>query len=57
MAKGDRHKPGTPAPKKGDYDLVGPRGGKVRDHDPASMDRRGDTLPPTPEQNQYWQER
>lgn len=57
MARGDRHPPGTPAPKKGDYDLVGPRGGPVPGHDPATMKNKGDTLPPTPDDNQFWQER
>ena len=57
MARGDRHRPGTPAPKRGDYDLTGPRGGKVPGHDPATMKHKGDVLPPTPEEGQFWQER
>ena len=39
--------PGMDAPKRGTYKVVGPRGGN---HGTVSMERRGDTMPPTPVQ-------
>ncbi|RAI37026.1 hypothetical protein CH340_01255 [Rhodoplanes serenus] len=39
-------KPGTPAPRSGQYEQVGPRGGRTGDERPA---RRDKPLPPTPE--------
>ena len=38
-------KSGENAPKRGEYKIIGPRGGK---HGTVGMERKGDTMPPTP---------
>ncbi len=40
----ERHKPGTPAPNSGQYEKVGPRGGRTGEEVTAV---RGRPLPPT----------
>ncbi|MFD1268852.1 YjzC family protein [Paenibacillus motobuensis] len=44
-------KPGNDAPKSGDYNVVGPRGGIAKTG--VTM-KKGDTLPPTPKKNQTY---
>jgi hypothetical protein len=39
--------PGTPTPKSGQYELVGPRGGRG----PEITSTKGNPLPPTPKPN------
>jgi len=46
------NKPGTPAPKSGQYVPVGPRGGKAGNNEVTSVG--GKPLPPTPEPGQTW---
>ncbi len=45
-------KPGQPAPRSGQYELVGPRGGRKGIE---STIPKGKTAPPTPEPNQHWE--
>jgi hypothetical protein len=40
-------KPGTPAPKSGQYETIGPRGGKGNE----ITSTKGHPLPPTPKPN------
>lgn len=44
-------KPGEEAPRSGQYEIVGPRGGKTGDERTAV---RGNTLPPTPKAGQRY---
>ena len=44
-------KPGEEAPPSGQYEIVGPRGGKTGDERTAV---RGNTLPPTPKAGQRY---
>lgn len=44
MAKGSGFKPGQKAPTSGQYQIIGPRGGKG----PERTVTRGEPLPPTP---------
>ena len=44
--------PGSPAPRRGKYVAVGPRGGKT--DQTATMKSRGDNLPPTDRSGQKW---
>lgn len=50
MAK--TYPPGSPAPRKGEFEAVGPRGGKT--DQTATMKRPGDNLPPTDKPGQEW---
>jgi hypothetical protein len=45
-------KSGNQAPKSGEYNIIGPRGGIVKTG--ISMDK-GETLPPTPKPNQHFE--
>lgn len=44
-------KPGEEAPRSGQYEIVGPRGGKTGDERTSV---RGTTLPPTPKAGQRY---
>jgi hypothetical protein len=44
MSKKDDLKPGQPAPRSGQYQIIGPRGG----HGPERTVVRREPLPPTP---------
>lgn len=44
MAKSNGYKPGQKAPTSGQYQIIGPRGGKG----PERTVTRGEPLPPTP---------
>lgn len=44
MAKRSKHKPGEKAPSSGQYQIIGPRGGKG----PERTVTKGEPLPPTP---------
>lgn len=44
MSKKSGFTPGTPAPQSGQYQIIGPRGGKG----PERTVTRGEPLPPTP---------
>jgi len=44
--------PGTPAPDSGQYEIVGPRGGKTGEGERTSTE--GHPLPPTPEPGQKY---
>lgn len=44
--------PGNICSQSGEYEVVGPRGGKIGRN--VSM-KKGDTFPPTPGPNQYYQ--
>lgn len=44
-------KPGTPAPASGQYEIVGPRGGRTGSERTAT---RGAPLPPTPSRGQTY---
>jgi len=43
---GDKLKPGQPAPRSGQYEQVGPRGGRTGEERTVT---RGEPLPPTPQ--------
>jgi len=43
------YKPGTKAPASGQYEIVGPKGGRIGVERTAT---RGNTLPPTPHEGQ-----
>ncbi len=45
------YKPGTPAPKSGQYDIIGPRGGNTGEERTST---RGNILPPTPKPGQTY---
>ena len=45
MSKKDELKPGTPAPRSGQYRIIGPRGGQ---QGPERTVVRDEPLPPTP---------
>lgn len=45
-------KPGNRAPASGQYEIVGPRGGRTGEERTVV---RGETLPPTPKPNQTYQ--
>lgn len=45
-------KPGTTAPKSGQYEIVGPQGGKTGEERTVT---RGEPLPPTPKPGQGYQ--
>jgi hypothetical protein len=45
------YKPGTPAPKSGIYEQVGPRGGRTGEQADST---RGKPLPPTDQKGQEW---
>ena len=45
------YKPGTPAPKSGIYEQVGPRGGRTGEQADST---KGNPLPPTDRQGQEW---
>lgn len=45
-------KSGNAAPKSGDYNVVGPRGGVIKTG--VTMDK-GEKLPPTPGKNQHYE--
>ena len=45
------YKPGTSAPRSGQYDIIGPRGGNTGEERTAT---RGNTLPPTPKPGQSY---
>jgi hypothetical protein len=45
-------KPGTPAPRSGEYGIVGPRGGKTGEERTAV---RGHPMPPTPKAGQTYE--
>ena len=47
-------RPGQDAPKRGDYTIIGPRGGKYHD---VTMQKKGDTMPPTPKPNQQFKKK
>lgn len=49
MAKDEALKPGTPAPLSGQYEIVGPRGGRTGEERTVV---KGEPLPPTPEAGQ-----
>lgn len=51
MTKGKTLPPGTPAPRSGIYEQVGPRGGKTGEQADST---RGKPLPPTERPNQGW---
>jgi len=44
---------GDAAPSKGEYVVVGPLGGVTKDT--VTIERRGDTMPPTPKPNQHFE--
>lgn len=44
MTKRSGYTPGTPAPKSGQYQIIGPKGGKGAERTVV----RGEPLPPTP---------
>ncbi|WOQ17581.1 YjzC family protein [Raineyella sp. W15-4] len=46
------NKPGTPAPKSGQYVPVGPRGGNAGSSEITAV--QGKPLPPTPKSGQQW---
>ncbi len=43
--------PGTPAPRSGQYEIVGPRGGRTGEERTST---RGNPLPPPPKQGQTY---
>lgn len=45
-------KPGNNAPKTGDYNIVGPRGGVIKT---GITVEKGETMPPTPKKNQHFE--
>ena len=45
----DRYKPGEKAPRSGQYEIVGPRGGGTGDERTVT---RGEPMPPTPQSGQ-----
>lgn len=45
----DKMKPGEKAPASGQYEIVGPRGGKTGEERTVT---KGEPLPPTPEKGQ-----
>lgn len=47
MANGNLNKPGQKTPDSGQYEIVGPRGGKTDYGEVTSV--KGKPLPPTPE--------
>lgn len=47
------HKPGTPAPKSGQYKPVGPRGGNAGSTEITAI--QGKPLPPSDKPGQAWQ--
>jgi hypothetical protein len=49
--KPERFKPGQPAPTSGQYERVGPRGGRTGNEVTATA---GEPLPPTPEPGQRY---
>lgn len=50
MSKGkEPYKPGQKAPSSGQFEIVGPRGGRTGEERTAS---KGETLPPTPKPGQ-----
>lgn len=53
MASKPMYNPGTPAPRSGQYRIVGPRGGDVGGAERTST--RGNPLPPTPVAGQNYQ--
>lgn len=52
MPKNPLLKPGEKAPESGQYEIVGPRGGKVAGEERTSTRRK--PLPPTPEPGQRY---
>jgi len=48
-AKGSTHRPGQKAPVSGQYEIVGPKGGKTGAEVTVT---KGETLPPTPKAGQ-----
>jgi len=46
---------GDEAPSKGEYDVIGPRGGNTGKS--VTIGKKGDTLPPTPQPNQTFKKR
>ena len=44
-------KPGNIAPRSGQYEIVGPRGGKTSEERTVT---RGEPMPPTPKKNQRY---
>jgi len=51
MSKQKGLPPGSKAPRSGQYEIVGPRGGKTGDERTVT---RGEPLPPTPERGQEY---
>lgn len=51
MTKGKILPPGTPAPRSGIYEQIGPRGGRTGEQADST---RGKPLPPTEHPNQGW---
>lgn len=47
----ERHRPGQKAPASGQYEIVGPRGGRTGDERTVV---RGEPFPPTPEPGQRY---
>jgi hypothetical protein len=48
----DNLKPGEKAPRSGQYEIIGPRGGRTGEERTVT---RGEPLPPTPEKGQGYQ--
>ena len=51
MSKGKGLPPGTPTPRSGIYEKVGPRGGRTGEQADST---RGNPLPPTEKPGQSW---
>lgn len=51
MSKTDGLKPGNDAPKSGQYEIIGPRGGRTGKEVTVS---KGETMPPTPKTGQTY---
>ncbi len=45
------HKPGNIAPRSGQYEIIGPRGGRTREERTVT---RGEPFPPTPRPGQRY---
>lgn len=48
----DNYKPGERAPRSGQYEIVGPRGGRAAGQERTVV--RGERLPPTPQAGQRY---
>jgi hypothetical protein len=53
MTNSNKLTSGDAAPSKGEYKIMGPRGGFTGDT--VTIAHRGDTLPPTPKTNQHFE--